>query len=120
MAAPDKHTSNCKCWHCFIQENFTSVSLFFVVIFGMILAVVVMHEKNISEKGVDFVFGFVGGAFSTWTLSLKSTNQGQHQGDTLNAGDNTTVVQRAPVTPPPVPEVAPLENPATPVDQEQR
>lgn len=86
----------------------------------MILAVVVMHEKNISEKGVDFVFGFVGGAFSTWTLSLKSTNQGQHQGDTLNAGDNTTVVQRAPVTPPPVPEVAPLENPATPVDQEQR
>lgn len=72
-----------------------------------------MHEKSIEDKYVIWVEGFVTGIFSTLSLALKGATSGQHQGDTLNAGDNTTVVQAPAVLPVAAPMPSPLENPAT-------
>jgi hypothetical protein len=57
-----------------LQDNFTAAALFFLVIVGIGVLITVMHEKGIDDKYVTWFEGFVSGAFSTWTLSLKTTD----------------------------------------------
>lgn len=90
-----------KTWRAFVQENFTAVALFILLIICLGLLIVLMHEASIDDKYVTWLEGFTAGIFSAWTLSLKSAASGQHQGDTIKAGDNSTVVQ----APKPEPEV---------------
>lgn len=101
---------SCRSWRCFIQDNFTSVALFGLLIICLALLILLMHEDKIDDKYVVWQEGFTAGIFSAWTLSLKSATTGQHQGDTIKTGDNT-VVNNTPLAAP-VPEVTPLENPA--------
>ena len=67
----DRHL-NCRCWKCWAQDNFTSLALFFVVLVGLGLLVLLIHEAKIDDKYVTWFEGFVAGAFSTWTLALKT------------------------------------------------
>lgn len=83
----------CRSWRCFIQDNFTAVALLGVLFVSVVLVVLLMHEDKIDDKYVTWFEGFVMGIFSTWTLALKGSNSGQHQGDTIKTGDNTTVNQ---------------------------
>lgn len=72
MADTNDNHVGCRCWRCWCQDNFTAVALFFVVILGLGLVVLVMHEPSVNEKSLTFLEGFVGGAFSTWTLALRT------------------------------------------------
>lgn len=72
--APDQHI-NCRCWKCWLQDNFTAVALYFLVLIGLGIMVWIMHEEKIDDKYVTWFEGFVAGVFSAWTLSLK-TNDG--------------------------------------------
>lgn len=67
----DHHAGICRCWRCFIQDNFTAIALLAIVVLGVSLVVILMHEQSIEDKYVTWLEGFAGGAFSTWTLSLK-------------------------------------------------
>ncbi len=80
-----------KSWRAFVQENFTAVALFILLIICLALLIILMHEMTIDDKYVTWLEGFTAGIFSAWTLSLKSAATGQHQGDTIKAGDNTVV-----------------------------
>lgn len=70
-ATHQDHGGQCRCWTCFIQDNFTAIALLGIVVLGVTLVVVLMHEQSIEDKYVTWLEGFAGGAFSTWTLSLK-------------------------------------------------
>lgn len=70
----DTHVGPCRCWKCWLQDNFTSVALLFLVVVVLCLVVVLMHEAKIDDKYVTWLEGFAGGAFSTWTLSLKTAD----------------------------------------------
>lgn len=63
---------NCRCWSCFIQDNFTSFALFFMVVIALGLTVGLMHEASIDDKYVTWLEGFTAGAFSAWALALRT------------------------------------------------
>lgn len=100
----------CRSWRCWIQDNFTAVALLIVLFVCLLLVVILMHEDSIDDKYVTWFEGFAAGVFSTWTLALKGSGA-THQGDTIRAGDNTTVVQA--VAPVPVePKTDPIADPS--------
>jgi len=110
---------SCRSWRCWFQDNFTALALFSLLIICLALLILLMHEDKIDDKYVTWMEGFTAGIFSALMLALKGATSGQHQGDTLNAGDNTTVVQAPPIIAAPTPS-APLENPATTPEVEPR
>lgn len=87
-----------KSWRTFSQENFTAVALLGLLLFALVALIVLMHEDKIDDKYVTWLEGFAAGVFSTLNLALRGSNSGQHQGDTIKAGDNT-VVNQAPAVP---------------------
>ncbi len=109
MQSKDNHSNGCKCWSCFIQENFTAVLFAVVLLISLAAVISLMHEASMNKDKLAWLEGLALTVMNLLALALKPSNAGQHQGDTLKTGDNTTVVQ-APKT---EPQAAPLENPAT-------
>ncbi len=109
MAEQDTYPPNYKCWSAWLQDNFTAVALFVLLIISLTLLILLMHESSMKADYTTWMEGFTAGVFSAWTLSLKSAASGQHQGDTISTGDNATVNQTPAVV---VSKVAPRENPA--------
>lgn len=75
----------------------------------MALLVIVMHEKSIPDKDLDWIEGFVAGAFSTWTLSLR-TNDNKPAPPAMVG----TPVNQAPEPEPPAAPAQPVEIPSEP------
>lgn len=108
---PENHL-NCRCWKCFIQDNFTAVALFFMVVFGLVLTLIMMHEPKMNEKSLNFIEGFVGGAFSTWTLSLRTSEKPTPHVDPPPPPAPEPEV-------PPAPSVPPAAGPEVPAEPEK-
>jgi hypothetical protein len=118
----EQNHTNCRCWTCFIQDNFTSVSLMFVVLVGLTLMVVLMHEQKIDDKYVTWFEGFVAGGFSAWTLALKGAPIDKpHE---LAPGTTEATLRVEPPMPPmpPMPPTGtiPVEVPVVPNEQEKK
>jgi len=105
----DHHENSCRCWSCWAQENFTAVALFFIVIIGLGITVWVMHEPWIDKERLTFLEGFVGGAFSTWTLALRTNDNKPPAPNPLPPDTKQTTTR---VTEPATPATA-AETPAT-------
>jgi hypothetical protein len=96
MGADHKNFNSCRCWRCFIQDNFTSICLMLIMLFALGLTVKLMHEDKIDDKYVTWFEGFATGAFSTWTLALRTSTSDRHP-------DNHSTPPVAPPPPPPDP-----------------
>lgn len=94
MAEPDKQ---CACGRCFFQSQFVPILLGIASLLSCAFCIYVMlHFKD--DGDIIWAQGIFGQMIAAFLVSLVGAPRPtQHQGDTIKAtGDNTVVVQAAP------------------------
>lgn len=75
---PTHGSPTCRCWKCFLQDNFTVIILFALVIISLGMTIAIMHEKSLPDDYAKWAQGFTAGILSGLMLAMNRPAEKPH------------------------------------------
>lgn len=94
---------DCSCWRCWAQNSFTVIVLLFLVLTGLAVTIVIMHEKSIPDEYAKWAQQFTEGLLGALMLAM---NRPQEKPHPLAPGTQEVTLRNEP--PVPKMEVTPI------------